>query len=405
MPSLRHSMSSAQSADATVVDPDSPPQSPKKIMGHGEQRACLDEESSDHGTTRTQSVRSSGGNTPKDYKPQERDGWPKLAHKMADIPEFAAFPRFRDLNTRNLLYYQAQLQSLRTHIMQVEENLNLTCYAHVLEDADSEYHELLTKLRCLLHEYNDALLQYSQVSALPQPETYNMSSLRKWLCREDGGNCRVRDGKRADETWGPLTDTGASDTLWNHLRVVLKSLIWSDPSPQEYPDLAVSHPGIKIDGLSRWIVYRVAPLYWVWREKKEHSKIRAQNSAMQLGASTSENILNPSVFDAEKQGQQYVPKTEVRVQDTVRSMSESTALRFTSSLSTVIACLLPVVAIAVLTQVEGERNLLLCITGFAIIFAVGLIALTQGTSSRTEIFAATAAFSAVLVVFISEPRA
>ncbi|KAJ4399344.1 hypothetical protein N0V91_009533 [Didymella pomorum] len=125
-------------------------------------------------------------------------------------------------------------------------------------------------------------------------------------------------------------------------------------------------------------------------------------AAQAMDAST-EKVPNPEVFGTEAQGGTCTFDEPQDVCDTVKSMSEATAVRFTSSLSTVVACLLPVVAIAVLTQVKGERNLLLCITAFAIIFAVGLIALTQGTSTRTEIFAATAAFSAVLVVFISQP--
>jgi VIT1/CCC1 family predicted Fe2+/Mn2+ transporter len=66
-------------------------------------------------------------------------------------------------------------------------------------------------------------------------------------------------------------------------------------------------------------------------------------------------------------------------------------LRLTSFFSTIIACLLPVIAISVLSQVHGTRNLLLCLAGFSLVFALGLIAMTQGTSKRTEVFAATAA--------------
>lgn len=82
---------------------------------------------------------------------------------------------------------------------------------------------------------------------------------------------------------------------------------------------------------------------------------------------------------------------KVKKQKTLETWSETSALRFTSGASTVVACVLPVVAITVLSQLQGTRDLLLCIAGFAVIFAVGLIFLTQGTSTRVEIFTATAA--------------
>ena len=84
------------------------------------------------------------------------------------------------------------------------------------------------------------------------------------------------------------------------------------------------------------------------------------------------------------------PKTQDEIEkETLTKYSERTIMRVTSSISTVMACLLPTVAITVLSQVHGLRNLLLCLAGFAIVFASGLIFL--GTATRVEIFAATAA--------------
>jgi hypothetical protein len=89
-----------------------------------------------------------------------------------------------------------------------------------------------------------------------------------------------------------------------------------------------------------------------------------------------------------------VPKAKPDVKSefketTLATYSERGILRFTSSVSIVVACLLPVIAITVLSEVHGQRNLLLCLAGFAVMFAIGLIFL--GTGSRIEIFGATAA--------------
>lgn len=208
--------------------------------------------------------------------------------------------------------------------------------------------------------------------------------------RPDGADGFIGGERGMDKTWGDASDAGVPDNLWTHFRIVLSALIWAKSSPETHSDLVVTHPETKIDGLSKWMVYNLAPLYWTWQDKRRNEQ-QGRLAASQARKGLTEMVPNSTIFDSEAQGQTPPHKTDLRDPNTVKSISESTAMRFTSSLSTVVACLLPVVAIAVLTQVKGQRNLLLCITAFAIIFAVGLLSLTQGTSTRTEIFAATAA--------------
>ncbi|KAF1994398.1 hypothetical protein P154DRAFT_567391 [Amniculicola lignicola CBS 123094] len=93
----------------------------------------------------------------------------------------------------------------------------------------------------------------------------------------------------------------------------------------------------------------------------------------------------------------------VKKEDTIVSWSDSEPLRVTSCISTSAACLLPAIAITALSQLYSLRQMLGCFAGFTIVFALGLIVLTQGTSSRAEIFAVAAALSVVMVVFISVP--
>ena len=86
----------------------------------------------------------------------KRHGWPHLAHLMSDVPEFAAFSRFRELNVKNLLYYQAELNIVQEQLAVHEEELTLDvkCYEDLAEDADSCYHRLMMKNRRLLREYS-----------------------------------------------------------------------------------------------------------------------------------------------------------------------------------------------------------------------------------------------------------
>jgi len=75
-------------------------------------------------------------------------------------------------------------------------------------------------------------------------------------------------------------------------------------------------------------------------------------------------------------------------------------VQFTSGVATVVACLLPTLAIGVLTTAQGNIQKLLYIGGFTALFAIGLMLLTDVGTSKVQVFTATAAFSAVLVVFV-----
>jgi len=50
------------------------------------------------------------------------EGWPKLARFIAETPEFEAFPRFRELNVKTLLYYQVELALLEQRLKRTEKS-------------------------------------------------------------------------------------------------------------------------------------------------------------------------------------------------------------------------------------------------------------------------------------------
>jgi len=209
-----------------------------------------------------------------------------------------------------------------------------------------------------------------------------MRTLRTWLKSRTGGAHKIYDRYGPDLTWGDLSKKEPAKPLWTQCWEVFWALVLAKAPPPSDGKLVVTQPNVKIDNLTKWVGYHLVPLWW------EIKEIWAGNRK-----------INPSNSDIEKPEtsphgpQSAVPTAESRPKtfDTLESISEHTALRFTSGLTTVMACLMPVVAIAALTQVSGTRDLLLCITGFAVIFAILLIFLTQGTASRTDIFAATAA--------------
>ena len=66
-------------------------------------------------------------------------------------------------------------------------------------------------------------------------------------------------------------------------------------------------------------------------------------------------------------------------------------LKFTSSVAMVVACVLPTVAIGILTTAQTTKQRLLYIGGFTALFAIGVMWLTDAGTSRVSIFTATAA--------------
>lgn len=148
----RQSLSSSHSRDSTMIDP----HSPRMLDEHEKKRV-----SSENHNSRPASLGATSNASPTSlasYEPGERHGWPLLAEVMSDVPEYAAFRRFRDLNAKNLLYYQAQLSSLREDISREEEQValenDLKQYDVLTKKTNGNYHKLMMDLRQLLREYS-----------------------------------------------------------------------------------------------------------------------------------------------------------------------------------------------------------------------------------------------------------
>lgn len=93
-------------------------------------------------------------------------GWPLLARFMADHPIIEAFPRFREANIKNLLYYQVQISKLEKALKNEEHNdwertknlakrQQLACFPNKMIDSGSEQWELVLGLRKCLHQYSE----------------------------------------------------------------------------------------------------------------------------------------------------------------------------------------------------------------------------------------------------------
>lgn len=300
-------------------------------------------------------------------------GWPKLARVMAETPCYESYPRFRELNVKNLIYYQVELAELEARLKKTELADNLHGkeprreYARhaqkmlvpkpngpTADGDDSKQREIIRDIRTLLREYNDALLQHIRITALPQPDYLNIESLRVEM--KGYGEIIAGAGSSA---WGdPRRHQALPEPMAKAIVSLISTFFWKEDGPSDDRDLVATHPPKKLDGLTRWIREDWTPFYHVYLRKRNTAQAKAV------------------------------------------TYRETMMLKFTAGVTMVIACILPTVAIGVLTTAKTTMQKLLYIGGFTALFAIGVMWLTDAGTSRLSVFTATAAFSAVLVVFV-----
>lgn len=101
--------------------------------------------------------------------PYSVPGWPSLAKLMGTKPDFAAFSRFRDLNIKSLLYYQAQLRNLKARLAECErydkfqgeggngllaQNIDYLVNSPKCPNRSQEQWALILEIRRVLKEYS-----------------------------------------------------------------------------------------------------------------------------------------------------------------------------------------------------------------------------------------------------------
>ncbi|KAK5656089.1 hypothetical protein OQA88_5228 [Cercophora sp. LCS_1] len=328
-------------------------------------------------------------------------GWPLVARLMEKQPELEAFGRFRELNIKNLLYYQVELDFLRTTLEDEEVRdarasrgdpdkefyrdanvmMDRDQITMKLEDPKSAQWATVLELRRCLRDYNEALLQYAQVSALPDANRRDVGELVNWIRMPDRGNFSI--GSYGSQVWGDLFSDAKGDPsfgeLFSQAREGLLSLImfWRHRPPRTRSDLVAPRPGLKIDALAGWIAYALIP----WLSSFATRVAETAGSVRAFSKRTS---------DAEA-GPRTRPK---RPLDDIIPIPVAAVNKVTSLIATVVACVLPTVAIGVLTTTtatDSTVHKLLWIGSFTILFALGLTTFTNEVS-RVQIFMAAAAY-------------
>jgi hypothetical protein len=288
----------------------------------------------------------------------------------------------------------------------------------------------------LVFSIDTALLQFSEVAALRDADRCNVTTLMR--CVKKAGRKKTAlmgDGAFAWGNYNEITpeEKPISELFWNLFTGFFEppdgGHIVKDGEFQEH--LIVPRPGKKPDGLTQWVTRNFIPFYdrlrkteipfckkyqkylgpfwdilvllWLilvslWRlflllcrkillpskvpdHDEEKMKKRCSNASSDGTLSyTSTNTTNSNTTN----------DSENSILNSFTEYSGQWIVRVTSIMTTVVACLLPTVAITVLAKIHSMSLILGLIALFTALFAIGLVFLSS-SSSRVEIFTATAA--------------
>ncbi|KAF2832478.1 hypothetical protein CC86DRAFT_462761 [Ophiobolus disseminans] len=281
-------------------------------------------------------------------------GYPRMAGRMALKPQTAAFRRFSALNARMLLYMQADLCRLEVELMKEEKfdsdnpteekNRYATNYNWLRVSAANERPprqlQLIKEIKEKLREYNEFLLQISHVHALKEPDRFDLRDFQHFMGNEE-----------LMGVWA-LTD---------HDRDVWGSAIEPEATSIDLVGIQTRH---KEDSFSKWV---------------------AEHAIYLLRC-----------------GLARVKRPDKRTG--MVGYYESSVLKITFGLTSILASLIPIASIIVLVVLSPRpidkafRAQIATIAAFNVLISVCLTIFTD--AKRTDVFAVTAAFTAVQVVFL-----
>jgi hypothetical protein len=244
-----------------------------------------------------------------------------------------------------------------------------------------------------------ALLQYAHVSALPEADSSTVNCLRN--CAEKAFNGGLTGS--GSNIWGKLGIPNEAKKPFLKLLLsffvgIFKSQEEKPPTaPQEFQEhLIVARPARKPDWLTLWFVYSFIPLFhylqvlcgrptWgkLWG-KLQNQLCSCQRKLPMFRQDTKKRDSIATTAETSKsEGSDFSLDEDI-------NYPERWNLEYVTSILTLLAaCLLPVIAIIVLSRVHTMGMILGLIALFNTVFATGLILVSPG-SSRIEIFSATA---------------
>ncbi|KAI8934454.1 hypothetical protein NX059_009185 [Plenodomus lindquistii] len=278
-------------------------------------------------------------------------GYPRLAAKIGLQPESAICRRFGALNAQNLLYYQAELSDLERRLEEQplsdhhEQIGNKSKYArnwYCLQEseADGDTEQLELVLRIRM------LLKEYNYAIIQHTVILGYPQPGKWDLHH------LQDYLQTPEM-GPLPFTGDDAKIWGTVR----------DRKSHARDLITLRPRAKKDAFSTWA---------------------AENALATLLKCGAKRFMRPSPIHG------------------VVGYEDDTVYRITYWITSILASLIPLASIAILHRVQSMTARLAIIGTFNVLVSLCLMGLAN--AKRAEVFAVTAAFAAVQVVFVGQDK-
>lgn len=337
-------------------------------------------------------------------------GYRRLADFMAWNPSYAIFYRFRAANALNLLGLQAEISRLESRLLQTtiqDENQaqdpvkktyqNDWTSLQDGEGGNSQQWKLILDLRQRLNEYSNcssvkypkrrdninrgldtAIVNQITINQQVDPSKRNLENLRAWI--EDiyglGSSLRGHDSR----IW--FTKEEGEDKLND------KVAIWPEGSGRDgFSSLIFKALGLFAH--SRIPSY-FSFFFWVRVHRYQHTKTRNLTRLM--------NVMQKRRFPASQPD--GLQRTDLEDRDIEMYLDSGAVVRAGDKIATVISCLLVTVPIIVLHYVKNAGIRLGLIVVFTLIFSLALVFVSD--ASRKDIFAASAAFVAVQVIYVAQ---
>ncbi|KAL9111750.1 MAG: hypothetical protein Q9227_003809 [Pyrenula ochraceoflavens] len=301
--------------------------------------------------------------------PVKMQGYSRIAKLMSKNKELACVRRFASLNMQDLLYYQAELVQLEADYHELalarpsaknplgalyDQDWWTLSQSHM--DSEHKQWKLWLQIREKLKEYNKALRTQISLGSVAPPAKYDLEIFRYWLEGPDQGNFPLR---------------GPDQHSW---------------SSKHSDDLIALNAPSASDALTSLFKTKFLPAFHNLALScyNTRRKVLRQKPA----APEDESSSSPADLDA-----------ELGFGPGFASYSDRRIHLFFNLLCTLISSLLPISSIIILYSVHSVRARLGIAAAFTASFSLCLAMMTSGR--RVEIFAATTAFAAVQVVFIS----
>lgn len=269
--------------------------------------------------------------------------------------------KYQLLAARDLLYLQAELCDLQFRYDGTAKK-DAMAKDHETENYDRDWLNMATSqqrgfggeqwaialaTRSKLREYYSAILQYSRIASLPEPKPSERSILHDWIESSSmGGNCRF---------------------LGRDLSGFQQPSVYAAVNQDDLAILSDSHG--EDDLFTKFITGPVLTMY--------HGLLSRSKTPLPI------DPMRPPVGDNQSNLHRY---------------SDQHVEAVTNFLGTVFSSIAPLISIVVLSFVSNPKARLGLVCAFTMLFSVCLAVATK--ARRVEIFAATAAFASVQVVFI-----